>query len=88
MVFPGPKVAVELRGCYWHGCPVHHRLPAANREYWIAKVERNQARDADIERILVEAGWQLVVVWEHEDPIEAAARVAATVRERRPSTRS
>lgn len=83
MVFAGAKVAVELRGCYWHGCPDHHRLPAANRDYWIAKVQRNQARDADIERILAEAGWQLIVVWEHEDPIEAAAEIASAVRNRK-----
>lgn len=80
MVFPGPRVAVELRGCYWHGCPAHHRLPTANREYWTAKVERNRARDAEIERILGEAGWRLIVVWEHEDPLEAAQRVATAVR--------
>jgi DNA mismatch endonuclease, patch repair protein len=82
MVFAGPKVAVELRGCYWHGCPDHHRLPTANRDYWIAKVERNKARDADIERVLAEAGWQLIVVWEHEDPVEAAAQIAKLVRQR------
>jgi DNA mismatch endonuclease (patch repair protein) len=86
MVFPGARVAVELRGCYWHGCPVHHRLPAANRDYWIAKVEKNRARDADIERILAEAGWRLVVVWEHEDPVEAAAQIETVVRERRLSS--
>lgn len=82
MVFPGPKVAVEMRGCYWHGCPTHHRLPVRNRGYWTTKIEKNQSRDADIERILAEAGWQLIVVWEHEDPVEAAERIAAAVRAR------
>lgn len=82
MVFPGPKVAVEMHGCYWHGCPAHHRLPTRNREYWAAKIERNRGRDADIERILAEAGWQLVVVWEHENPVDAAERIATAVRAR------
>jgi DNA mismatch endonuclease (patch repair protein) len=88
MVFAGAKVAVELRGCYWHGCPAHHRLPAANRDYWTAKVEKNKARDADMERILAEAGWRLIVVWEHEDPTEAATQIATVVRGRRPDPAS
>jgi len=47
-------------------------------------VVRHEARDADTERRLGEAGWLLVVVWEHEDPRETAARVAALVLQRQP----
>jgi DNA mismatch endonuclease (patch repair protein) len=83
VVFRPVRVAVEVRGCFWHGCPEHYRQPKANESYWTAKVARNVARDADTERRLREAGWLLVVVWEHEDPREAAARVAATVLQRR-----
>jgi DNA mismatch endonuclease (patch repair protein) len=32
----------------------------------------NRVRDADTARRLKEAGWKLVVVWEHEDPVRAA----------------
>lgn len=83
LVFPGPRVAVFLDGCFWHGCPEHHRLPTANSDYWSAKVTRNQARDAEVDALLAEAGWHVIRVWEHEDPQDAARRIAAVVRARR-----
>ncbi len=36
-------------------------------------------RDADTERRLAEAGWLLIVVWEHDEPALAARQVARTV---------
>ena len=86
IVFGPARVAVEVRGCFWHGCPDHYRAPSSNSGYWSAKVERNVSRDADTERRLTEAGWRLVVVWEHEavgDPDAAASRVAEAVLTRR-----
>lgn len=83
IVFGPSKVAVEVRGCFWHGCPSHHRTPSANNEYWQAKIARNIARDRDTEERLTSAGWALVVVWEHEPPEAAAERVADLVRTRR-----
>lgn len=79
----GPvKIAVFLDGCYWHRCPDHGSKPKANSEWWQAKFGRTQERDRDTDRRLVEAGWLPVRVWEHEDPREAAQRVAAAVKER------
>ncbi len=75
VVFRRDQVAVEIRGCFWHGCAEHYRGPSANGGYWADKVARNIARDADTERRLAEAGWTLLVVWEHEDPQSAALRV-------------
>ncbi|WP_367132942.1 very short patch repair endonuclease [Saccharothrix sp. HUAS TT1] len=83
IVFPRAKVAVEVRGCFWHGCPDHYRAPAANGSYWSAKVQRNIARDADTAERLAAAGWLLAVVWEHEDLDRAAETVARQVQERR-----
>jgi DNA mismatch endonuclease, patch repair protein len=83
VLFRPARVAVEVRGCFWHGCPEHYRKPKANESYWSAKVARNVARDADTARRLEEAGWLLMVVWEHDDPDEAAAKVSSTVLQRR-----
>lgn len=83
VVFRSAKVAVELRGCFWHGCPEHYRAPKANNDYWAQKVSRNVARDEDTARRLADADWLLQVVWEHEDLEQAAERVAMTVRARR-----
>ncbi|BCJ70676.1 hypothetical protein CS0771_02200 [Catellatospora sp. IY07-71] len=82
MVFSRQKVAVYLDGCFWHGCPSHHRAPRANGEYWSAKVERNRARDRSTDQALADAGWLTIRVWEHEDMAEAALRVVSAVRSR------
>jgi DNA mismatch endonuclease (patch repair protein) len=50
-----------------------------NTTYWTAKLERNRARDAEVDQRLVEAGWQVVRVWEHDDAATAARRLAAVV---------
>ncbi|MFN3633943.1 MAG: hypothetical protein ACK4U1_13970, partial [Exiguobacterium profundum] len=28
--FPGLRVVVFLDSCYWHGCPLHFKLPKTN----------------------------------------------------------
>lgn len=83
LVFRPARVAVEVRGCFWHGCPEHYRAPSSNVSYWAEKVSRNQRRDKENAQRLHEAGWLLEVVWEHEDPAAASQRVAAVIRERR-----
>ena len=83
LVFPKERVAVEVRGCFWHSCPQHGTSPKANAEWWREKLQRNRARDEDTAARLEAAGWQLVVVWEHEDVREAADRVSEMVLHRR-----
>lgn len=82
LVFPRAKVAVFLDGCFWHGCPEHHTVAAANAKFWRYKVEGNRARDRNTDERLAEAGWVSVRVWEHEDASEAAQRVREVVRGR------
>jgi DNA mismatch endonuclease (patch repair protein) len=84
-VFPRLKVAVFVDGCFWHGCPVHGTWPKANSDWWRAKIEANRLRDSDTDRRLSEMGWRVVRIWEHEDPEQAALRIAAVVRNRRRS---
>ncbi len=63
--YPGRKVAVFVNGCYWHRCPHCARpLPKTNVEFWARKFERNRARDERDYRLLLEAGWTVLVVWE------------------------
>jgi DNA mismatch endonuclease (patch repair protein) len=83
LVFPRARVAVFLDGCFWHGCPEHHTVAAANAQFWVDKVEGNRARDRDTDGRLSDAGWVSVRVWEHEDPAEAARRIEQVVSARR-----
>lgn len=79
IVVLGPRIAVFVDGCFWHGCREHRTVPKANRAWWVAKIDRIRARDAQTTEVLEQAGWRVVRVWEHEDPGLAAARVSALV---------
>ena len=56
LVFSRAKVAVFLDGCFWHGCPEHHR-PATGKTaaFWSKKIADNKERDADTDQKLREA---------------------------------
>ncbi len=66
-------LAVFVDGCFWHGCPVHAKAPKANAEFWAAKIAANRARDSRNDGLLVDLGWDVLHVWEHDD-LEAVAR--------------
>lgn len=83
LVFTRARVAVYVDGCFWHRCPIHATTPKANREWWEEKLSANVVRDRDTGARLAAAGWEVVRVWEHEDPAAAASRVAAVVAARR-----
>lgn len=75
LVYTKAQIAVFIDGCYWHGCPEHHRQPAANAAYWSAKVSGNRNRDTRVNALLTDAGWTVMKFWEHEDPTAVAATV-------------
>jgi DNA mismatch endonuclease (patch repair protein) len=83
LVFPRVCTAVFIDGCFWHGCPDHRELPKANASWWRAKIARNRERDAETNERLRAEGWAVLRIWEHEDPAEAAARIADVVLQRR-----
>ena len=65
IAWPGKRVAVEVRGCFWHRCPhCKPSTPKKNTEYWEAKFARNTERDAENVRKLEELGWRVHVIWE------------------------
>ncbi|MGA9876875.1 MAG: very short patch repair endonuclease [Solirubrobacteraceae bacterium] len=81
IVFPSQRVVVECLGCFWHCCPIDGIVPRTNSDYWGAKLARNVERDQRNARAVAEAGWELVIVWEHEDPVIAADRIEALIRD-------
>lgn len=83
------RVAVQLDGCFWHGCPQHATRPATNQSWWAAKLDANVARDRRNDEMLSEAGWTVLRFWEHEPTDEVVARVREELELRRgASTRS
>ena len=81
IVMPGRRLALFVHGCFWHGhdCARGARVPKANRDYWLAKVGRNRARDARTRAELEAAGWRVETLWECElkDAAALAGRLAA-----------
>ncbi len=68
IVFPRQKLAIQVRGCFWHqhsGCKAR-RIPGSNLEYWKPKLEATVKRDAEKDTELRSLGWQVLVFWECE----------------------
>ena len=65
IAWPGKKVCIEVRGCFWHRCP-HCQLsmPKSHVEYWALKFDRNVERDAETLAALEAMGWKVHVIWE------------------------
>jgi DNA mismatch endonuclease (patch repair protein) len=74
IVLPGRRLAIFVHGCFWHGhdCARGSRVPKQNRDYWLAKVGRNTARDEGAQAALREAGWRVETIWECQMKDEAA----------------
>lgn len=66
IVFPGRRKIIFIHGCFWHGhdCQRGARVPTANRDYWVGKIERNRTRDERTREALSELGWRVLVLWE------------------------
>lgn len=86
LVFRRTKVAVFIDGCYWHGCPEHFHQPRANVDYWAGKIGGNVAHDRETDRLLRERGWEVVRIWEHQEPAVGAKLIASVVQTRRALT--
>jgi len=80
IVLPGRRLAIFVHGCFWHGhdCARGARVPKANRDYWVAKVGRNRARDIAAREALTARGWRVETVWECE--LKEAAALEARAR--------
>ena len=68
VAMPGRRLVFFVHGCFWHGhdCARGSRVPKANRDYWLAKVARNKARDTASLAALAAAGWRVETIWECE----------------------
>jgi DNA mismatch endonuclease (patch repair protein) len=74
IVMPGRRLAIFVHGCFWHGhdCARGARVPKQNRDYWVAKVDRNRARDEASREALAGLGWRVETIWECDLKDEAA----------------
>ncbi len=65
-VFPEQKICVFIDGCFWHGCPLHFKVPKTNSDWWQEKIEDNKIRDIRQSSELNNCGWIVIRYWEHD----------------------
>jgi DNA mismatch endonuclease, patch repair protein len=68
IVFSRRKKALFVHGCFWHGhdqCR-YAKLPSTRIAYWSDKIARNRSRDAQSVEMLVNEGWEVLVIWQCE----------------------
>lgn len=61
-------VAIFVDGEFWHGYDWENRKTKLkrNRDYWIAKIEENIARDERVNQQLQDMGWSVIHFWSKE----------------------
>lgn len=60
------RTVIFINGCFWHGHAGCSKfvIPKSNVEFWENKIRTNKARDEKNHRLLREAGWKVIVIWE------------------------
>ncbi len=62
------KIAVFCDSEFFHGYDWERKKQClgTNRLYWIKKIERNIARDKEVDKALLNMGWTVLHFWGHE----------------------
>ena len=76
------RTCIFVNGCFWHGHGVAMasvkslklkvesseccKIPKTNCDFWVAKIQRNQERDARVQHELAAMGWHSITIWECE----------------------
>ena len=66
IVLPKYHAVIFTHGCFWHmheGCR-YAKLPKSNSSFWKLKLESNRSRDERNVKLLLDAGWRVLVIWE------------------------
>lgn len=79
IVLRGIPVAIQVRGCFWHGhsC-LRGRAVGSNKQYWLPKIRGNRVRDRRNDAKLRRMGWSVNTVWECQ--VRKATGLALCVR--------
>ena len=74
IAFIGKKIAVFCDSEFWHGYDWDKRKNEikSNRDFWITKIERNMARDNEVNDYLEAHGWRVLRFWGKEIQKNAA----------------
>ena len=76
------RTAIFVNGCFWHGHEGCSKfvMPKSNTDFWRTKIENNRKRDQKNYEILIENGWQVIVIWQcnlSKDKVESTMQTVA-----------
>ena len=65
IAFSKKKIAVFVDSEFWHGFDWENRKKdiKSNQDFWISKIERNIARDKEVNEYLTRNGWVVLRFW-------------------------
>ena len=73
------KIAIFFDSDFWHGFDYENSVKnKLQTDFWRTKIERNMARDAEVNKLLTEKGWKVLRLWEHNikrKPEECVRRI-------------
>jgi len=75
------RLVIFIDGDFWHGYnweATRKRLKS-NKEFWIAKIERNMQRDNQVNLFFAEKGYTVMRFWEHQIKTELSKCVNQVV---------
>lgn len=74
IAFIGKKIAVFCDSEFWHGYDWENRKSdiKSNKDFWVSKIERNIARDKEVNEHLTSQGWKVLRFWGKEIQKNAA----------------
>ncbi|MCA9033027.1 MAG: DNA mismatch endonuclease Vsr [Planctomycetaceae bacterium] len=80
IVLPKYQTVIFVHGCFWHRhqeCKYAY-TPKSRQAFWQLKLHKNVMRDAQVQQMLRQLGWQVVVIWECE--VHDEAKLSAFIR--------
>ena len=65
IVIKKKSIAIQVRGCFWHGHRCHlASYPKTNRSFWKKKISDNRKRDKKNDRKIGRLGYRLLIIRE------------------------
>ena len=68
LTFKKLKIAIFVDSEFWHGkdWEIHKKDHKSNKKFWHQKIERNIARDSEVNHELFKSGWKVFRFWGKE----------------------
>lgn len=65
IVLPKYNAIIFVHGCFWHLHECHlFKWPSTRPDFWKTKITLNKEKDAENIKLLKNAGWKVLIIWE------------------------